>query len=123
MAKNSMSFNNMPFAPVSAALTNSTEKDGRVMINRCSAWNFERSKHLRADHTGVPSQACITFHRSNTEMVGSNSSRDINVYRRFFCVCVVLYTYRPCDEPTHARGLQQNVYKQDPERWIRSSVV
>jgi len=39
----------------------------------------------------------------------------------FFCICVVLCTYRSCDEPIPALGIQPNIYKQDSERCICSS--
>jgi len=90
MSKNSRSFNNVPFAPVCAALTTSTEKESSAMINRCSALNFGRSKHLRTDQTGALSQECIAYRRSSTGTARSNSSRDMNVYRSF-----VLYLRSP----------------------------
>jgi len=92
MSKNSRSFNNMPFAPVCAALTTNTEKESSAMINRCRALNFGRSKHLRTDQTGALSQACIAYCRSRTGTARSNSSRDMNVYRRFLLdLCCPVY--------------------------------
>jgi hypothetical protein len=37
------------------------------------------------------------FARLNTEIVGSNSTPDMDVSLRFFCVCVVLCRQRTCD--------------------------
>jgi hypothetical protein len=92
MSKNSRAFNNVPFAPVCAALTTSTGKESSVMINRCSTLNFGRSKDLRTDHTGALSQACIACRRSSTGTARSNSIRDMNVYRRFLLyLCCPVY--------------------------------
>jgi hypothetical protein len=121
MSKNSRSSNNMPFAPVCAALRTSTEKESSVMINRCSTLNFGRSKHLRTDHTGALSQACIAYRRSSTGTARSNLVGTWMYTDIFFSTFVVLCTYRPCDEPTPAWGFQPNICKQDPERCIRSS--
>jgi hypothetical protein len=37
------------------------------------------------------------FARSNTGIVGSNPTRDMDVCKHLFCVCVVLCRQRPCD--------------------------
>jgi hypothetical protein len=43
------------------------------------------------------SKAWIVFSLSNIWIVGSNPTRCMDVYPRFFCVCVVLCRWRTCD--------------------------
>jgi hypothetical protein len=45
----------------------------------------------------VRSKTRNVFACSNAWTVGSSPTRGIDVCPRSFCVCVVLYSYRPCD--------------------------
>ena len=38
------------------------------------------------------SSVCAVFYRSATEIAGSNCSPDINVFPRFYCLCIVPFT-------------------------------
>jgi hypothetical protein len=45
---------------------------------------------LRPITVAARSEARTVFARSNTEIVGSNPTREIHVCMRLFCICVVL---------------------------------
>jgi hypothetical protein len=63
-----------------------TEKQTR-WIQSCQVvelWN----SHLELRRP--QSNAWTVFARSNAEIVGSNSTRDMDVYVRLFCVCAIL---------------------------------
>jgi hypothetical protein len=46
------------------------------------------------------------FDCSNIGIAGSNPSKNTDVYRNLSCVHVVLHSYRHCDRPKRAQGLE-----------------
>jgi hypothetical protein len=70
------------------------------------------SNYDRQITVAARSKAWTVSARSNTEIVGSNSTRGMNVYMRLFCVCVVLRVGSvPATGWTPVQGVLPIVYK------------
>jgi hypothetical protein len=61
------------------------------------------------------SKARNVFARLNTEIMGSNPTRGMDVCVRLFCVCVVLCRERPCDRADHS--------SKEPYRLFTTSII
>jgi hypothetical protein len=64
------------------------------------------------------SKAWTVFARSNTGVVSSNPTRLMDVCPTFFCVCVVLCRYRPCDgaNPSSKGSYRLSIRSTVPEK-------